>query len=815
MARHASADHTAWDALPGPVLLLDAQGSALHVNPAFAAFARRDAAHLLGRAWQELLDADSRRGLLAQLAQPADFATALFVSGSAAGEGAAWVEWAAHWQAAAGRWLCLLHDASAAKRSEAEAREQARLFRLLADNVPVLIAYYRASDFQCQFANKAYARTFGTDERAVVGKTFAEVIGNDAAAQIEPRVQQMLHLQQPAAYERELAQPDGSTRFIDVNLLPHVGEGGDTVGCFVLISDITRHRLAERAVRESEERLAKFLHASAEGIVFHKDGVITDANPPLCALIGYTLEELRGRPALDFVAPDQVPRVTGVMQAGQEISYETAVVDKAGRRIAVEFIVRTMLRNGERLRMTIVRDIRDRQAAQARIHHLAHHDALTGLPNRMSFMEQLQQHMVAAEAEGTRLALLFIDLDHFKRVNDSLGHLVGDTLLRTVAAPILASLRATDVVARFGGDEFMVLLHGGPSREQQRDDVDEVARKLLAAIEVPVNAEGRPISVTPSIGVAFFPGDAGTPDELIKNADSAMYLAKSKGRANHQFFDRGIADSAYAALVLEGQLAHALERGEFELYFQPQLRLRDGVLVSCEALLRWNHPERGLLLPDQFIPVAERQRLMLAIGQWALTEAARCALRWDAQGLAVAPVAVNLSTVQFQSVGFVEAVAQVLADDGDAARAARLIELELTERMLMDDIGEVKHRLLRLKAMGLGISVDDFGTGYSSLGHLKELPIDKIKIDRSFVHDLPDNRDSAAITRAIVQLGLSLGMTVTAEGVETEAQRAFLLRQGCDQVQGLLIGPPMPLAAFEDWARQRRAAERGAATSSP
>ena len=815
MARHASADHTAWDALPGPVLLLDAQGSALHVNPAFAAFARRDAAHLLGRAWQELLDADSRRGLLAQLAQPADFATALFVSGSAAGEGAAWVEWAAHWQAAAGRWLCLLHDASAAKRSEAEAREQARLFRLLADNVPVLIAYYRASDFQCQFANKAYARTFGTDERAVVGKTFAEVIGNDAAAQIEPRVQQMLHLQQPAAYERELAQPDGSTRFIDVNLLPHVGEGGDTVGCFVLISDITRHRLAERAVRESEERLAKFLHASAEGIVFHKDGVITDANPPLCALIGYTLEELRGRPALDFVAPDQVPRVTGVMQAGQEISYETAVVDKAGRRIAVEFIVRTMLRNGERLRMTIVRDIRDRQAAQARIHHLAHHDALTGLPNRMSFMEQLQQHMVAAEAEGTRLALLFIDLDHFKRVNDSLGHLVGDTLLRTVAARILASLRATDVVVRFGGDEFMVLLHGGPSREQQRDDVDEVARKLLAAIEVPVNAEGRPISVTPSIGVAFFPGDAGTPDELIKNADSAMYLAKSKGRANHQFFDRGIADSAYAALVLEGQLAHALERGEFELYFQPQLRLRDGVLVSCEALLRWNHPERGLLLPDQFIPVAERQRLMLAIGQWALTEAARCALRWDAQGLAVAPVAVNLSTVQFQSVGFVEAVAQVLADDGDAARAARLIELELTERMLMDDIGEVKHRLLRLKAMGLGISVDDFGTGYSSLGHLKELPIDKIKIDCSFVHDLPDNRDSAAITRAIVQLGLSLGMTVTAEGVETEAQRAFLLRQGCDQVQGLLIGPPMPLAAFEDWARQRRAAERGAATSSP
>lgn len=807
MNRRAPAhdDTAAWDALPGLVMLLDLQGMALHVNAAFAAFAQRRPERLLGVGWQELIGADSRAGLLARLSMGRDFSTALAVAGS-------WLEWSCRWDGASARWLCLLHDASAARRSESEARAQASLFRLLADNVPVLIAYYRASDFQCQFANKAYARTFGTDERAVVGKTFAEVIGQAAADQIQPRVQQVLHHRQAAAYERELPQADGSTRFIEVNLLPHVGDGGETVGCFVLISDITKHRLAERAVRESEERLAKFMQASAEGIVFHKDGLITDVNPPLCALIGLTLDELRGRPALDFVAPDQLARVAAVMQAGHEITYETAIVDRAGQRIAVEFIVRTMLRNGERMRMTIVRDIRDRQAAQARIHHLAHHDALTGLPNRMSFMDQLQQHMAAAQAEGTRLALLFIDLDHFKRVNDSLGHLVGDTLLRTVSARILASLRSTDLVARFGGDEFMVLLHGGPSQEQQHHDVDEVARKLLSAIEVPVTAEGRPISVTPSIGVAFFPGDASTPDELIKNADSAMYLAKSRGRANHQCFDRGMADSAYAALVLEGQLAHALERGEFELYFQPQLRLRDDVLVGCEALMRWNHPERGLLLPDQFIPVAERQRLMLPIGQWALKEAARCAARWRAQELGVAPVAVNLSSVQFQSVGFVEAVAQVLGDDGDDGEslrsAAPLLELELTERMLMDDLGEVKHRLLRLKALGLGIAVDDFGTGYSSLGHLKELPIDKIKIDRSFVHDLPDNRDSAAITRAIVQLGLSLGMTVTAEGVETQAQRDYLAAQGCEQIQGLLVGAAMPVTAFEAWVRRRRSAER-------
>ncbi len=804
----ATVDRSAWDALPGMVVLLDAAGGALHVNTALASFSRREPERLLGRAWQELLDADSRHQLLERLAGRQDFAVSLPWAGG--GEDGAWVEWSGRWLAGTRQWLCLLHDASAGKQAESEARAQAGLFRLLADNVPVLIAYYRASDFQCQFANKAYARTFGTDENAIVGKTFADVIGKGAADQIQPMVEKMILHQQAASYERQLPQPDGSSRYIEVHLLPHVGEQGQTIGAFVLISDITKHRLAERAVRESEERLAKFMQASAEGIVFHKDGFITDANPPLCALIGYSLDELLGRPTLDFVAPEHVARVAAVMAAGQETAYESAVVDKAGRRIAVEFIVRTMLRNGERMRMTIVRDIRDRQAAQARIHHLAHHDALTGLPNRMSFMEQLQHHMAAAESEGTRLALLFIDLDHFKRVNDSLGHLVGDTLLRTVSARIQASLRATDVVARFGGDEFMVLLHGGPSQDQQHDDVDEVARKLLAAIEVPVNAEGRPISVTPSIGVAFFPGDASTPDELIKNADSAMYLAKSRGRANHQCFDRGMADSAYAALVLEGQLAHALERGEFELFFQPQVRLRDDRLVACEALLRWNHPERGLLTPDLFIPVAERQRLMLQIGQWAMKEAARCALRWHAMGLGIAPVAVNLSTVQFQSVGFVEAVAQVLADDGDARQAASLLELELTERMLMDDLGEVKHRLLRLKALGLGIAVDDFGTGYSSLGHLKELPIDKIKIDRSFVHDLPGNRDSAAITRAIVQLGLSLGLSVIAEGVETEAQRQFLAQQGCEQIQGLLIGAAMPAATFEAWVRQRREDERRA-----
>ncbi len=674
------------------------------------------------------------------------------------------------------------------------------LLRLLADSVPALIAYYEAATLTCRFANSRYAETFGWTRESIVGRTFIEVIGEEATRRIQPHVDRVLQQNLPAAYERELNTRSG-LRYIEVNLLPHEGEGGRVIGCFVLISDITKHRVAENAARESEERLAKFMQASTEGIVFHKDGTITDANPPILQLTGYTLEELLGRKTLDFIAPDHVAKVASVIASGQETAYESVLIDRSGQRIPVEFIVRTLLRNGERLRMTIVRDLRDRHAAQARIHHLAHHDTLTGLPNRNAFMEYLDHLMIGARETGNQIALLFIDLDHFKRVNDSLGHLVGDTLLRTVAARLTASLRATDVVARFGGDEFMVLL----PQVAHRGAVEEVAQKLLKAIEAPVHAEGRPLSVTASAGIALFPNDGDTPDRLIKHADTAMYLAKARGRAQFRFFDPAMASSAYAALVMEGELAQALERGEFELYFQPQVSARDDTIVGAEALIRWHHPTRGLLLPGAFIPVAEQQRLMLMIGEWVLRQAVRCAARWHESGLVVAPVAVNLSTMQFRSTHFNESIARVLQEEGVDGR---LIELELTERMLMDDLPEVSAKLLRLAEIGIRVSVDDFGTGYSSLGHLKGLPIDKMKIDSSFVKDLPADRGSTAITRAIIQMARSLGITAIAEGVETEAQRSFLALNGCDELQGDLIGKPMPAAEFEAWVLERRSSLR-------
>ncbi|MBB2486664.1 EAL domain-containing protein [Mitsuaria sp. WAJ17] len=683
------------------------------------------------------------------------------------------------------------------------ALEEAQMLRLLADNVPVLMALYEARTFHCRFANLAYARTFGHSTQSVLGRTFAEVIGEEAARQIQPYVDQVMQRGEAVRYERQMQAPDGRPRWLEVNLLPQFapgqGPGSPIIGAFVLINDISERRCAEAAMRESEARLDKFMQATVEGILFHKGGIITDANPPLCELVGYRLDELVGQPALDFVAPDMRPKVSSVMMAGQELRYESAILHRSGERIPVEFIVRTLERQGERLRMTIIRDIREQLATQARIHHLAHHDPLTQLLNRAAFMERMQARLDDAHVPQRSLALLFIDLDNFKRVNDSLGHLEGDKVLGTVADRVSACLRSTDLVGRFGGDEFVVLL----ADVRSRADVQAVLSALLAVVEVPVQADGRDLSVTPSIGVAMYPEHGSSAEELIQHADAAMYLAKASGRANYRFFEPELAERAYADLVLEAELALALTRDEFQLFYQPQVDARTGQLRGAEALLRWRHPQRGLLTPEAFIDVAERHRLMLPLSEWVMREAARQSRDWHERGVAAVPIAVNLSSMQFRLEDFDRVVALVLQDAGVPGT---WLELELTERMLMDDIERVPALLQALRAQGLSISVDDFGTGYTSLSHLGRLPVDKLKIDQSFVAGLPGDGKAEAITRAIVQMGLGLGLQVSAEGVRDPAQARLLGDWGCHSLQGELIGPPMPATDFERWLGLRRAA---------
>ena len=680
-----------------------------------------------------------------------------------------------------------------------ELREQVEQFRLLCNKVPAALAYYERAGNTCRYANRAYCEMFGRTEESIIGLTVAEVIGEEAAIAIQPRVDSALIDNVPYHYERDVNDPSGTLHHIEVDLVPHVDAYGWPIGAFVLISDITRHRSAEAELRESEERLGNFMHASAEGIVFHRGGFITDVNPPLLALLGYGFDEMMGRSTLEFVAPEQRQRVAEVIATGDELSYDSVVLHRDGTHIPVEFIVRTMNHQGERLRMTIVRDIRDRVEAQARIHHLAHHDALTGLPNRHAFMQRAQELIDGAGPAGMALALLFIDLDPFKRVNDSLGHPVGDVLLQTVAERITGKLRGGDLVARFGGDEFVLLLAGNPTPAAAH----EVASKLLDAIGAPLLVQGVSISVTPSIGVAMFPAHGASPAELVKHADTAMYHTKSHGRAGWGFFEPAMAEAAMAELALESRLARAVRDQEFELYFQPQLALADGALCGVEALLRWQHPEHGPLGPDGFLRVAEARRLMLPIGDWVLREALRWAARWHHAGLLRVPVAVNLSALQFQAARFVEDVEQALFDAG---ASGEMLELELTERMLMEDVSGVRVALQRLKALGVGIAVDDFGTGYTSLAHLKDLPLDRLKIDRSFVKDLPGDRGAAAIARAIIQMGQSLGLQVVAEGVETAAQCEWARAQGCDAQQGFLGAEPMPAARFEAWLRERPAA---------
>jgi diguanylate cyclase (GGDEF)-like protein len=427
--------------------------------------------------------------------------------------------------------------------------------------------------------------------------------------------------------------------------------------------------------------------------------------------------------------------------------------------------------------------------AKTQLDHLAHHDVLTGLPNRILLQDRLAQAIELASRQHTALAVLFLDLDRFKHINDSLGHVVGDKLLQSVARRLLACVRHSDTASRQGGDEFVVLL----SNIKQAENAAIIAQKILAALTVPYVIDERELHVSASIGVATYPGDGQDAETLLKSADSAMYHAKESGRNNYKFFVQDMNVRAVQRQSIEASLHRALERQEFVLHYQPKIDLHSNMIIGVEALIRWQHPERGLVPPSQFVCVAEDCGLILPIGRWVLREGCMQARAWREAGLPPVIVAVNTSAREFSATDFMENVRATLED---ARLEPRYLELELTESVLMKDATVTNPMLNALTDLGVKLAIDDFGTGYSSLSYLRQFPVDTLKIDKSFVSRMTSNTEDAAIVSAVIGMGKSLKLRVIAEGVETAEQRAFLLAQHCDEAQGYYFSRPVVAEAF-------------------
>jgi diguanylate cyclase (GGDEF)-like protein len=446
----------------------------------------------------------------------------------------------------------------------------------------------------------------------------------------------------------------------------------------------------------------------------------------------------------------------------------------------------------ERTRQLIVtnkdleKEISERKRAEEDLLHLAHHDPLTELPNRLLFIDRLEQSINKARRLGEQVAVLFIDLDRFKKINDSLGHTVGDELLRRVAIRFQSCLRNEDTVSRLGGDEFTVIMES--LHKPQYATI--TAQKLIEAMEEPFMIQGHEFFITTSIGISLYPQDGAIAEELLRNADSAMYRAKDEGRNTFQFYTSDMTEQAFERILMETNLLRAIEKQELVVYYQPQISLRTREIIGLEALVRWNHPELGLVSPARFIPLAEDNGLILPIGEYVLATACGQMASWEQQGIRPGKVSVNLSGKQLQKKGLLETISRTLEV---CACQPGWLELEVTEGFVMKDPEHSIPVLQGIRDLGVELAIDDFGTGYSSLAYLKRLPITKLKIDQSFVRDIPDDPDDEAIARAIVALGYSLNLKVIAEGVENAAQEAFLLNEGCVEAQGFFYAPPLPV----------------------
>ncbi len=689
-------------------------------------------------------------------------------------------------------------------------RESGRRYRMLAESISDVI-FTTDSELQLNYVSPSVLPVLGYNAEWTIANGFQGMAADprqmlelfDQLEQIRsalgnPQRLAELRSQMPARlFLFDCMRADGQKIPVELRTMLMWDEYGRFEGMLGVGRDISQQRRAEKDMRMAA---TVFEHSTSAILVTDPAGYIVQVNEAFCRITGHkandVLDQLPSMLTADRQQANQLNYIIG--QLNQRGSWEgeiwlkrregdtypawvgiTAVHDEDGDLVSY---------------VCFFSDISERKASEQRIHRLAYYDGLTHLPNRTLFQDRLHTALQYAERNQEWVVLMFLDLDRFKPINDSLGHAAGDRMLKDVAVRLAACVHEDDTVARMGGDEFTLLLQPRATREGALNRAVHVAEQILDSLARPFVLEGREFFVTASIGIALAPQDGRELSQLMKNADTAMYHAKERGKNNFQFYQADMNARALERLELESDLRHALEQGEFLLYYQPQFSGDGKRLTGVEALLRWRHPKRGLVPPGEFVPVLEELGLVVQVGDWVLAEACRQLKAWHQEKMRLPKISVNISARQFADGQLAERIAAIIEDSG---LPPACLELELTESILMRDVAEAMDILENLKRLGLCIAVDDFGTGYSSLNYLKQFPIDVLKIDRSFVDGLPDGERDAQIARAIIAMAHSLNLAVIAEGVETQAQLDFLREHGCDEVQGYLFGHPVPAARFE------------------
>jgi diguanylate cyclase (GGDEF)-like protein/PAS domain S-box-containing protein len=715
-------------------------------------------------------------------------------------------------------------------RAELALRSSEMQLHLVTENVPAMIVYFDR-DFVCGFSNSQYAKFFGFSKTGIIGKHMWEVIGRDNFDATLPHLHRVMD-GHAVTYEAERISCEGVKRQMHVSFAPDVDAFGKVKGSYALVIDVTDSKIAENAIRThalQQEAIAVYGQFALES----RDIEALVSNAAAMVTSGLDIDHsgvfrfIQGQQDLTLVAgvgwnAGAVGSATINASAGTSMCAaltSSSPVIVADLRVASHAIFPLLAQSGQRLAglevaiptsdgpfgilgayrsdgrgftredcsflkaiATALGTAIGRQRVEERLSHVAQFDSITGLPNRRLFHDRLLQAMARARRRKSAIALIFLDLDGFKEINDTLGHKAGDRLLRVVGARLKHSLREGDTVARLGGDEFTVILED----LHDRDEASAVAQKVLGALAKPLMLEKQEFAVTASAGLTIYPEDSRNVETLLKNADTAMYYAKDRGKNNLQSYTPLMTTLKRERVTLENQLRRAVECGELFLQYQPQVDLQHGGIVGVEALARWLHPDLGVVSPGRFIPLAEKSGLIVPIGRWALATACAQGVAWQKSAPAVR-IGVNVSARQFRGDLFQTVVAALAATGLDA----QWLELELTESLLMEDPETARATLLKLKGLGVKIAIDDFGSGYSSLSYLRHFPIDRLKIDQSFIRDLTTSPDDAAIARAIIALGHNMNIRVVAEGVETAEQLAFLRDNGCDVMQGFFYSEPV------------------------